>query len=496
MNLERDETIRYTGGELPLQRFAPDEGALAHPHEAIEPGLQRRVVARQVTAPHAVGLLQAERFHGPHARHTDAKLGAGGEYRVEQVVRVLNRKVQFPAERAHEVDAQQVHFARQAHIGDLAGEPGEGGVVERRVDESGQHLARAGTCHDETAARGGDIAQLHRAVGGEMALQEVRVIAFGGAGAHDVEVFRAHLADRELGADAAAGGQRVAQGEASDLRRDLVGDQRVEPGRGARARHLVLGEGRQIDDADAAAQFPALVADVRKIIAAPEAPHVAPLHAGRREPVGTLPAIALAEDRAHAFELVVDRAGLRRPRIRAFLVREMGGEDVAIGLLILGREVAAARIGPKAPGIDRQHVNPGFALDDPFGQLPAGAAGRRDSEAVAFVEPQIPHTPAGPDQGAAVGRVGNRSIDDLLDPAILERGHAPLRRLDVRHHAVQIAVEQALAEPFRHAIGEACRSAFLVGSEDPAEALLAQIIGLLRLAQHRQLAAAALAVLR
>src|SRR5260221_7004572 len=191
----------------------------------------------------------------------------------------------------------------------------------------------------------------------------------------------------------------------------------------------MLGERRQIDDSDRAAQFPALVGNVREIVAAPEAPHIAPLDAGRREPVGALPAVTLAEDRAQALELVVYRAGLRGPRIRTFLVRKMDGEDVAVGLLILGGEIAAARIGPKAPGIDRQHVDPGFALDDPFGQLPAGAAGRGDAKAVAFVEPQIPYTPGGSDQGTPVGCVRDRAIDDLLDPAIFERGHATLRRL-------------------------------------------------------------------
>src|SRR5258707_843157 len=248
----------------------------------------------------------------------------------------------------------------------------------------------------------------------------------------------------------------------------------------------MLGERRQIDDSDRAAQFPALVGNVREIVAAPEAPHIAPLDAGRREPVGALPAVTLAEDRAHALELVVDRAGLRGPCIRTFLVREMDGEDVAVGLLVLGREVAAACVGTKSPWIDRQHVNPGFTFDDPFGQLPAATAGGGDAEAVAFVEPQIAYAPGGPDQGTAVRRVGDRAIDDLLDPAILERGHATLRRLDVRHHPVQIAVEQALAEPFRYAIGEAGRGAFLVGPQNPAEALLAEIIRLLRLAQHGQ----------
>src|SRR5258706_2229829 len=105
----------------------------------------------------------------------------------------------------------------------------------------------------------------------------------------------------------------------------------------------MLGEGRQIDDSDRAAQPQAFSGNVREIVAAPEAPHIAALDAGRREPVGALPAIALAEDRTHALELVVNRAGLRGPRIRTLFVREMDGKDVTVGFLVFGREVAAAR---------------------------------------------------------------------------------------------------------------------------------------------------------
>jgi len=49
--------------------------------------------------------------------------------------------------------------------------------------------------------------------------------------------------------------------------------------------------------------------------------------------------------------------------------------------------VTLAGVGPVAARIDRHHVDAGFALDDPFGELPTGTAGRGDAEAVAFVEP-------------------------------------------------------------------------------------------------------------
>src|SRR5260221_787582 len=60
VDLEREEAIGHAGGELFLERLAADERTLAHSPQAIEPSLELRVVALQITPPHAVGLLEAE----------------------------------------------------------------------------------------------------------------------------------------------------------------------------------------------------------------------------------------------------------------------------------------------------------------------------------------------------------------------------------------------------------------------------------------------------
>ena len=80
------------------------------------------------------------------------KLGTRLEDRVEQMMRVLDREVQLPAERAHKIDAQQVHIGRETDFGYLAGEPGKRGVVERRIDELREHVARARPRDHEAAA--------------------------------------------------------------------------------------------------------------------------------------------------------------------------------------------------------------------------------------------------------------------------------------------------------------------------------------------------------
>ena len=223
--------------ELPLERLLADESSLVHAHEAVESGLERRVVGRQIAAPHAVGLLEAQRFHGAHAGHADAELGAGGEDRIEQMMRVLDGEVQLPAERADEVHAQQIHIRREADFGHLAGEPGKARRCPRDCRRASR-APRASAGLRPRSSRGCMVIlrSVDAAVLRQHLLQVIAVVALGGAGAHHVEVLLGDLGDGEFGANAAAAGERVAERHAADLGRHLVRHQAVEPGFGARAR--------------------------------------------------------------------------------------------------------------------------------------------------------------------------------------------------------------------------------------------------------------------
>jgi hypothetical protein len=170
------------------------------------------------------------------------------------------------------------------------------------------------------------------------------------------------------------------------------------------------------------------------------------------------------------------------------------GEDVAVGLFVLGDDVALAGVGAEATRIGREHVDARLALDDPFRELPARPTCRRDAEAVPFVQPDVRQVPGRPDQRGPVRRVRDRPVDDVLDAAVGERGHATLRALDVRYEPLEVAVEEALPEPGRHAVGEARGGAGLVRPEDPAHALFTDVIRLVGLAHDGELASAALAV--
>ncbi len=67
----------------------------------------------------------------------------------------------------------------------------------------------------------------------------------------------------------------------------------------------------------------------------------------------------------------------------------MNRENLGISLFILFFQVPFGRVGTEAARIDAHHVDGGFALDDPLGQLPAGTAGSGDTKGVSFIQPEV-----------------------------------------------------------------------------------------------------------
>ena len=169
-------------------------------------------------------------------------------------------------------------------------------------------------------------------------------------------------------------------------------------------------------------------------------------------------------------------------------------EDVLVGFLVfdLGEVL---RDHAKAPGVDADHIDGRLALDDPFGDLPAGAAGRGNTKAVALGNPEIRQPEGRTNHRISIRRVRDRAVDDVLDARVLEGRHPVDRRLDMRHQALQVSREKILLEARGHAIGETGRRALLIGAEDPAHALLAEVVRGIGLAQHRQFRVAGLAIL-
>ncbi len=184
---------------------------------------------------------------------------------------------------------------------------------------------------------------------------------------------------------------------------------------------------------------------------------------------------------------VVAGRGAERPAGRALLVRVVDDEDVGVGLLVLGLEIGLGRVVAEAARLDAQHVDRGLAFDDPFGQLPAGAAGRGDAEAVALVQPEIAQPPGRADDRAAVRGVGDGAVVDPLDADLAECRHAVDRGLDVRLEALEVVREQLVLGVGARAVEVAAGRALLVGAEQQAARLLAHVPGAVRFAQHAHL---------
>ena len=165
---------------------------------------------------------------------------------------------------------------------------------------------------------------------------------------------------------------------------------------------------------------------------------------------------------------------------------------MGVGLLVLGLEVGLGRVVAEAAGVDPQHVDRGLALGDPLGELPAGAAGRGDAEAVALVQPEVAKAPGRADDRAAVRRIRNRTVVNPLHPDLAERRHPVDRSLDMRRQALEVVCEQLVFGIFARAVRVAAGRSLLVRPEQQAARLLAQVPGAVALAQHPHLGQAPL----
>ena len=329
--------------------------------------------------------------------------------------------VELPAELADEVHAQRMRRA-VTHADLLARQPGECLVREISVGELLQHLARIRTGEHQHAEARGDGVKANRSIGRTELPQIVMVVALIGTSGDEIEATRRPLKDGKLRTHAAARGELMAKCDAAHLLRDLVGENGLEPFTGTRARHFHLGEGRHVLDGDIAHHVPAFLAHEGEIVGTAERPLlddaaiigrrgvvVVGEHVGTRElllgkgialgcePAWALPAIDGAEHGTEILHAVIDRRTLQRAGGGALLVRIVRGEDIGVGFLVLGLEVATGGVGAETAGVHAHHVDRRLALDDPFRELPAGAARGGDAEGMALVQPEVLPVPGGTD---------------------------------------------------------------------------------------------------
>ena len=246
---------------------------------------------------------------------------------------------------------------------------------------------------------------------------------------------------------------------------------------------------RKIEHADALGDRPAFFAHGLEPgpLGAPEAEALLRRGTLRREPGRPLPAAAGAEAGTLGLEPVVERAGPRRASGRALLERVSDRVFPLVQLDRLGDRVGLGRIARVAARVERPEVPLGLAVGDPFGERLAGTGGLDDAEgeAAALVEVLQPVRRA--NVGKTVGRIGDRAVDHPLHADRAQDRHARDRGLDVGLQAVEVVREQLVREVLGDAVQPVRPRLPLVGSEQEARALLAQIVGDVGIAQQRQL---------
>ena len=177
------------------------------------------------------------------------------------------------------------------------------------------------------------------------------------------------------------------------------------------------------------------------------APGEGVLHALRREPQRHLEPVGNAPLRALRREQVVDRRRLERPPGRQLLVREADREAPRIVLAHLGVGVGHRRPVAVAGDVHRPDVGAGIAVHHPVGDSARPTPPPwREAGHDAAGDPEAGQAAHRADQRVAVGREGEGAVDDLLDAGVLEGREMPEADLQRRRDAVDVGLQQLVAE--------------------------------------------------
>src|SRR5256885_8811414 len=141
------------------------------------------------------------------------------------------------------------------------------------------------------------------------------------------------------------------------------------------------------------------------------------------EPIGSFPTGFRAEGRAERGQARIGGREAKRPSGLTFLVRIV---DIVISRVHVdgsNERVVPRPVGvTEAPQIHLPEIEARLAIDDPFRHRPAHSAGAGDpvgAEAGRYKEPAYARLT---EDELVVGREGLRTIDQLDDIAVLERG--------------------------------------------------------------------------
>ena len=469
---------RRSGSAAFDERVPPDEVALVELDREAETGLERRLLGRDVRAPHAVALLEPERVDRLVAAGDEPVLPTRLPERVPEGETELDRAVQLPAELAHVGDAQR----EAGHAPDR--ELLRGHVRERVVRKVGrgerlQDLASAGPPEAEAGERGGDVRDVDGAVIRHV-LSEPRevVLAERGPG-DDPEPILLESRDGEVALDSSARVEHLGVGDPPHSAGDAVRGQSLEELGGSLTAHLELRERGLVEERCRLATGDMLGADRGRPVLPRPASRPQRLVAAcrvRLEPVRALPARLLAEGRAELDEAGIRRRDAQRPARLALVTRVL---DVVVGLVDLlrprDRVLPALVGGAEAARVHVPDVERRRPLDDPLGdELPHPARAGEPVGAEPRRHPEAAHVRRAEDELAVGGeRLG--TVDQPDDLRVGERGNADDRVLHQLLEPRPVLLEQARVEVRRNPVEAPWRAVALVAAHDEPARLGAEV---------------------
>ena len=256
-------------------------------------------------------------------------------------------------------------------------------------------------------------------------------------------------------------GQRIGQVDPPH-RGQLVAGKPIQESRCPRPAHQMLSKGRGINQPHPLANGFRLVHRVLPPAPAPKGPAVMVAKPLRRKIIRPLPAIHLPKLRPPRRLPIICRRGPQRPTGRTFLIRMVQNIHVVVGFLILPRGIFRGHPIAVAFRIKARHIDLGLALNHHLSEVIARAPRSRDPKRKPFRQPHVAQARRRADQRITIGRITNRPVEIVLQPAILSRGDAVVHRHILIFDPLQIQLKQIRPETIRHPIFKPRRRVLLI----------------------------------
>ena len=306
---------------------------------------------------------------------------------------------------------------------------------------------------------------------------------------HDQERVGRLAGDSQIGLDAAARVEHLRVDHAADRNIDVVGAEPLERVERVGAVETQLGKRGLVEEPDRLPHRAVLGGSAAKPVLPPVAVSIHRLHAGRRVPVGALPAHHHAEARAARGEPIVERAPphpARGGRLQVRPVRSVGRADHLARALPEIARVALERSDPA--DVDVPEIHRRLAPDDPLGHRLPRPRPRRDADGI---------EPGGHEELAALRRLAKqiapvrrealRPVDVTAHGRRLDRGDADDRLLHQHLEVLPVLGQQREREVSGDPVGPPRLGLGLEAAHEQTTDLLPHVDVPVGVAQHRKI---------